>query len=275
MPSLTPKREGMTMTIVEAARSVTGGVDTHLDVHVAAALDPLGALLGTERFDARTLEWRVKAHAEALPLVPVYGKYVLLESNQRANESHCWENEANRYLPSLDAQSHQCGHGGDADVGVTCLVIRLNRYCPYTQKCRYGDDPECHKHPVVRPSTDQPEQCTEQHNGEESGDRPRPMKLIPTRHVPEGLYGPLRHLNEHESQWIGKAVRLAETTDHSLIVRRGVKCSGVAVSDCILNEIPAAADERRKHSNAKKPGPLLPSWHHEGQHDQDQPNRQS
>jgi transposase len=40
----------MTMTIVEAARSVTGGVDTHLDVHVAAALDPLGALLGTQRF---------------------------------------------------------------------------------------------------------------------------------------------------------------------------------------------------------------------------------
>ena len=38
------------MTIVEAARGVTGGVDTHLDVHVAAALDPLGALLGTESF---------------------------------------------------------------------------------------------------------------------------------------------------------------------------------------------------------------------------------
>src|ERR1700690_4428112 len=41
----------MTMTIVEAARGVTGGVDTHLDVHVAAALDPLGGLLGTERFE--------------------------------------------------------------------------------------------------------------------------------------------------------------------------------------------------------------------------------
>src|SRR6202453_2411158 len=40
----------MTMTIVEAARGVTGGVDTHLDVHVAAALDPLGGLLGTESF---------------------------------------------------------------------------------------------------------------------------------------------------------------------------------------------------------------------------------
>ena len=38
------------MTIVEAARGITGGVDTHLDVHVAAALDPLGGLLGTERF---------------------------------------------------------------------------------------------------------------------------------------------------------------------------------------------------------------------------------
>jgi transposase len=40
----------MTMTIVEAARGITGGVDTHRDVHVAAALDPLGGLLGTESF---------------------------------------------------------------------------------------------------------------------------------------------------------------------------------------------------------------------------------
>jgi transposase len=38
------------MTIVEAARAVTGGVDTHLDVHVAAALNPVGALLGSESF---------------------------------------------------------------------------------------------------------------------------------------------------------------------------------------------------------------------------------
>ena len=36
------------MTIVEAAAGVTGGVDTHLDVHVAAALDAFGALLGTD-----------------------------------------------------------------------------------------------------------------------------------------------------------------------------------------------------------------------------------
>ena len=40
----------MAMTIVEARRGVTGGVDTHLDFHVAAALDPVGALLGTKSF---------------------------------------------------------------------------------------------------------------------------------------------------------------------------------------------------------------------------------
>jgi len=40
----------MAMTIVEVDRAIVGGVDTHLDNHVAAALDPLGALLGTESF---------------------------------------------------------------------------------------------------------------------------------------------------------------------------------------------------------------------------------
>ena len=30
------------MTIVEATGAVTGGVDTHLDVNVAAALDDIG-----------------------------------------------------------------------------------------------------------------------------------------------------------------------------------------------------------------------------------------
>ena len=40
------------MTIVEAARPVTGGIDTHGEVHVAAALDEVGGLLGTESFGA-------------------------------------------------------------------------------------------------------------------------------------------------------------------------------------------------------------------------------
>ena len=39
------------MTIVET-RAVTGGVDTHADMHVAAALDPIGGLLGVEEFPA-------------------------------------------------------------------------------------------------------------------------------------------------------------------------------------------------------------------------------
>jgi transposase len=42
----------MAMTIVEAARAVTGGIDTHGEVHVAAALDEVGGLLGTKSFDA-------------------------------------------------------------------------------------------------------------------------------------------------------------------------------------------------------------------------------
>jgi len=42
----------MAMTIVEAVPGITGGVDTHLDKHVAAALDPLGRLVGTESFPA-------------------------------------------------------------------------------------------------------------------------------------------------------------------------------------------------------------------------------
>src|SRR5215216_3328371 len=38
------------MSIVEVMRPIVGGVDTHLDVHVAAAVDPVGGLLGVESF---------------------------------------------------------------------------------------------------------------------------------------------------------------------------------------------------------------------------------
>ena len=38
------------MTIVETSRPIVGGVDTHLDVHVAAAVDANGALLGVRSF---------------------------------------------------------------------------------------------------------------------------------------------------------------------------------------------------------------------------------
>jgi transposase len=40
------------MTIVEDRRAITGGVDTHADTHVAAALDPIGGPLGVREFPA-------------------------------------------------------------------------------------------------------------------------------------------------------------------------------------------------------------------------------
>jgi transposase len=52
----------MTVTIVETP-AITGGVDTHADMHVAAALDPIGGLPGVEEFPAtpagyaRLLDW--------------------------------------------------------------------------------------------------------------------------------------------------------------------------------------------------------------------------
>ena len=48
MPPHRLEDEGMTMTTL--TRSITGGVDTHLDVHIAAALDERGTLLGVESF---------------------------------------------------------------------------------------------------------------------------------------------------------------------------------------------------------------------------------
>jgi transposase len=43
------------MTIVEDRRVITGGVDTHSEVHVAAALDAIGGLLGVREFPVTSL----------------------------------------------------------------------------------------------------------------------------------------------------------------------------------------------------------------------------
>ncbi|HMK96377.1 MAG TPA: transposase [Acidimicrobiales bacterium] len=40
------------MTIVDLSRTVTGGVDTHLELNVAAAVDKIGGLLGVAEFPA-------------------------------------------------------------------------------------------------------------------------------------------------------------------------------------------------------------------------------
>jgi len=44
--------------MTDPARTVTGGVDTHKDAHVAAALDGLGRVLGTESFPATATGYR-------------------------------------------------------------------------------------------------------------------------------------------------------------------------------------------------------------------------
>jgi len=57
------QQEGMAMTIVETTCSVTAGVDTHADVHVAAVVDHVGGVLGIEAFDTtaagcrRLVDW--------------------------------------------------------------------------------------------------------------------------------------------------------------------------------------------------------------------------
>ncbi len=46
------------MTMTTMPLRVTGGVDTHLDVHVAAALDHRGGLVGVESFDTTAAGYR-------------------------------------------------------------------------------------------------------------------------------------------------------------------------------------------------------------------------
>src|SRR6202167_3416215 len=72
------KRDGM--TIVEA-RPVTGGVDTHADTHVAAALDSIGGLPGVQEFPvtpagyARLLGWLGGSGTVALAGIEGTGRY--------------------------------------------------------------------------------------------------------------------------------------------------------------------------------------------------------
>jgi transposase len=69
------------MTIVEDRPVITGGVDTHADVHVAAALDPIGGLLGVRQFPASAagyadlLEWLGEFGTVALVGIEGTGSY--------------------------------------------------------------------------------------------------------------------------------------------------------------------------------------------------------
>ena len=69
------------MTIVEDRPVITGGVDTHADVHVAAALDRIGGLLGVREFPATAagyadlLEWLGEFGSAALVGIEGTGSY--------------------------------------------------------------------------------------------------------------------------------------------------------------------------------------------------------
>src|SRR5215470_6370585 len=60
------------MAIVEDTRAITGGVDTHCGMHVAAALDPIGGLLGVREFAATAA-----GYAELLDWLRSFGTVTL------------------------------------------------------------------------------------------------------------------------------------------------------------------------------------------------------
>jgi transposase len=59
-------------TMVEDTRAITGGVDTHAGMHVAAALDPIGGLLGVREFPATAA-----GYAELLDWLRSFGTVTL------------------------------------------------------------------------------------------------------------------------------------------------------------------------------------------------------
>jgi transposase len=67
------------MTMTTLARQITGGVDTHLDVHVAAALDERGALLGVESFETTPV-----GYDKLLTWLRSFGTVELLASKEPA-----------------------------------------------------------------------------------------------------------------------------------------------------------------------------------------------
>jgi transposase len=75
------------MTIVETRAeicAITGGVDTHADGHVAAALDPIGGLLGVREFAATTA-----GYARLLDWLAGFGTVGLVGIEPNSG-SGCW-----------------------------------------------------------------------------------------------------------------------------------------------------------------------------------------
>src|SRR4051812_19044094 len=69
------------MTIVETTRPITGGVDTHADVHVAAAVDANGGVLGVESL-ATTPNGFAELHGWLARFGPLAGILMLMDKAQ-------------------------------------------------------------------------------------------------------------------------------------------------------------------------------------------------
>ena len=61
-------------TLASATVVVIGGVDTHADVHVAAACDQLGGVLGTAAFPTTPAGYRVAAAVSGRSFGPLVGR---------------------------------------------------------------------------------------------------------------------------------------------------------------------------------------------------------
>ena len=117
------------MTIVDEARLVTGGVDTHADTHVAAALDGIGGLLGVREFAAtqagyaRLLGWLQGFGAVGLAGIEGTGSYVTALG---------WPGRSPRPGSGSSRSTARTGRTGAARAS----RIRWTRSVPRGQPCR-------------------------------------------------------------------------------------------------------------------------------------------
>ncbi len=115
------------MTIVEDTRVITGGVDTHAGMHVAAALDPLGGLLGcgsSRRPRPGTPSCSPRLYGHQWPASELFsGRTTPQCSNRYAGADSCWDLTTSRQAKRLPRRLSRLPA---AALGVVCLgVCRL------------------------------------------------------------------------------------------------------------------------------------------------------